>query len=124
MLDAQLRAKRKQSYFLHELMTQRTGNDMEDITYRSAVATDEVVNNSLKAKLSQQFHWLAFPQASPEDVTGQCVACFPAGRLSAPLKGLHSTQQTAREDGRRASNVQVGCHVEAQAGVLSVILPE
>lgn len=60
-------------------MTQRTGNDMEDITYRSAVARDEVVNNSLKAKLSQQVHWLAFPQASPEDVTGQCVAYFPAG---------------------------------------------
>lgn len=79
MLDAQLRAKGKQSYFLHELMTQRTGNDMEDITYRSAVARDEVVNNSLKAKLSQQVHWLAFPQASPEDVTGQCVAYFPAG---------------------------------------------
>lgn len=72
-------------------MTQRTGNDMEDITYRSAVATDKVVNNSLKAKLSQQVHWLAFPQASPEDVTGRCVAGFPAGRPSAPPECLHST---------------------------------
>lgn len=51
-------------------MTQRTGNDMEDITYRSAVATDEVVNNNLKAKLSQQVHWLAFPQESTEDAEG------------------------------------------------------
>lgn len=101
-------------------MTQRTGNDMEDITYRSAVARDEVVNNSLKAKLSQQGHWLAFPQASPEDVTGQCVAYFPAGRLSAPPKCLHSTRQMASEDESSTSSVQV----EAQVGLLSVILPE
>jgi len=62
--------KKTKSHFLHELMTQRTGNDMEDITYRSAVATDEVVINTLKTKLSQQVHWLPFPQASPEDETG------------------------------------------------------
>lgn len=43
---------------------------MEDITYRSTVATDEVVNNILKAKLSQQVHWLAFPQESTEDAAG------------------------------------------------------
>lgn len=46
---------------------------------RSAVATDEAVNNSLEEKISQQVHWTAFPQASPEDGTGlasQVAACL------------------------------------------------
>lgn len=99
-------------------MTQRTGDDMEDITYRSAVATDEVVNNSLKAKPSQQVHWLAFLQASPEDMTGflpswplVCFSKVPA-------------QQMDRENGWSTSSVQAGHLVEAHVGVLSTNLPE